>query len=155
VAYSSTRARNFLREGQPLLAEKVLGRPFEIEGRIVHGDQRGRTIGFPTCNVELSEYLHPALGVYAVRAGVDRGTHTDWHNGVANLGRRPTFDKSDVLLEVHLFDFDGDLYGQHLRVALIDFIRPEQKFNGLDEIKKQIAKDCITAQDILKNTEPF
>jgi len=80
---------------------------------------------------------------------------TIWHEGVANIGKRPTFDKRDILLEAHLFDFDGDLYGKHLRVALIEFIRPEQKFKGLDEITAQIAKDCISAQEILKSTEPF
>lgn len=155
VAYSSTRVREHLVAGETIDAQNVLGRPFEIEGRVVEGDQRGRTIGFATCNIELHEYLKPALGVYAIRAGVDDGTKTIWHDGVANIGKRPTFDKRDILLEAHLFDFDGDLYGKHLRVALIDFIRPEQKFNGLDEIKEQIAKDCISAKDILKNIEPF
>ncbi|SCA57073.1 bifunctional riboflavin kinase and FAD synthetase [Candidatus Terasakiella magnetica] len=154
-AYSSTRVREYLVEGEPHQASGVLGRPFEIEGRVVEGDQRGRSIGFPTCNIELHEYLKPALGVYAIRAGVDHGTHTVWHDGVANIGKRPTFDKRDILLEAHLFDFEGDLYGKHLRVALVDFIRPEQKFDGLDEIKEQIAKDCIQAKDILKSTKPF
>lgn len=155
VVYSSTRVREYLSEGKPREAWNVIGSPFEIEGRVVEGDQRGRTIGFPTCNVELHEYLKPKLGVYAIRAGVDHGTHTIWHDGVANIGTRPTFDKRDILLEAHLFNFDGDLYGKHLRVALIDFIRPEQKFQGLDEIKAQIAKDCISAQEILKSTKSF
>ncbi|WP_028877861.1 bifunctional riboflavin kinase/FAD synthetase [Terasakiella pusilla] len=154
-AYSSTRVRDYLYAGQPDQARAVLGRPFEIEGRVVKGDQRGRDLGFPTCNIELHDYLEPAYGVYAIRAGVDDGTNTVWHDGVANFGKRPTFDKRDVLLETHLFDYDGDLYGKHLRVALIEFIRTEKKFNGLDEIKEQIAKDCIRAQDILKKTEPF
>lgn len=154
-AYSSTRVRDCLYAGKPKEAAEVLGRPFEIEGRVVKGDQRGRTMGFPTCNVELHDYLEPAYGVYAIRAGVDDGTKTVWHDGVANIGKRPTFDKRDIMLETHLFEYDGDLYGKHLRVALIDFIRPEQKFNGLDEIKDQIAKDCILAQDILKKTNPF
>ncbi|MDV7338140.1 bifunctional riboflavin kinase/FAD synthetase [Terasakiella sp. A23] len=154
-AYSSTRVREYLYGGQPAEARGVLGRPFEIEGRVVKGDQRGRDIGFPTCNVELHDYLEPAYGVYAIRAGVDDGTSTVWHDGVANIGKRPTFDKRDIMLEAHLFDYDGDLYGKHLRVALLDFIRPEQKFSGIDEIKEQIAKDCISAQDILKKTEPF
>ncbi len=155
VVYSSTRVRDYLFNAQPRQAWNVLGHPFEIEGRVVHGDKRGRQIGFPTCNVELSEYLTPATGVYAIRAGVDHGTHTVWHDGVANLGTRPTFDKRDILLEAHLFDYEGELYGRHLRVALVDYIRAEQKFNGLDEIKAQIAKDCIAAKDVLKKTEPF
>jgi len=155
VAYSSTRVREYLRSGGPQQAWDILGRPFEIEGRVIKGDQRGRTIGFPTCNIELHDYMTPAMGVYAIRAGVDHGTHTVWHDGVANIGKRPTFDKRDILLEAHLFDYEGDLYGEHVRVALVDFIRHEQKFSGLDEIKAQIAKDCITAKDILKKTEPF
>jgi riboflavin kinase/FMN adenylyltransferase len=155
VAYSSTRVRDYLTTGGPQQAWDVLGRPFEIEGRVVKGDQRGRTIGFPTCNIELHDYLTPALGVYAIRAGIDHGTHTVWHDGVANIGKRPTFDKRDILLEAHLFDFNGDLYGKHVRVALIDFLRPEQKFSGIEEITAQIAKDCIRAKDILKKTEPF
>jgi len=155
VVYSSTRVRDYLNQGKPREAWDIIASPFEIEGRVIEGDQRGRTIGFPTCNVELHEYLKPKLGVYAIRAGIDHGTHTIWHDGVANIGTRPTFDKRDILLEAHLFDFEGDLYGKHLRVALIDFIRPEQKFQGLDEIKTQIAKDCISAQEILKSTKPF
>jgi len=152
IAYSSTRVRGLLEQGDVRAAEAVLGHRFEIEGRVVKGDQRGRTIGFPTCNVELDEYLIPALGVYAIRAGVDEGVQTRWYDGVCNIGKRPTFNKRDILLEAHLFDFEGDLYGKHLRVALIDFLRPEQKFNGLDEITAQISKDCIQAKDILRKT---
>jgi riboflavin kinase/FMN adenylyltransferase len=150
--YASTLVREQLVKGAVKDAHALLGRPFEIEGRVVEGDQRGRDMGFPTCNIELHEYLQPALGVYAIRAGVDHGTETVWHDGICNIGKRPTFDKRDILLEAHLFDVNEDLYGKHLRVALIDFIRPEQKFDGLDAIKAQIAKDCITAKDILKST---
>lgn len=152
IVYSSTRVRALLQEGEIKEAQAVLGHPFEIEGRVVKGDQRGRTIGFPTCNVELDDTLVPALGVYAIRAGVDHGDQTQWFDGVCNIGKRPTFNKRDILLEAHLFDFEGDLYGKHLRVCLMDFIRPEQKFNGLDEITAQISKDCIQAKDILKKT---
>lgn len=155
TTYSSTRVRERLVNGDVKGAQHLLGRPFEIEGRVVSGDQRGREIGFPTCNVELTEYQIPALGVYAIRAGIDDGAQTIWHDGICNIGRRPTFDKRDILLEAHLFDFDGDLYGKHLRVALMDFIRPEQKFDGLEEIKAQIAKDCISAKDILKKSDSF
>ncbi len=147
--YSSTNVRSLLKEGRPGDAARLLGRFWEIEGRVEHGDARGRTIGFPTANVAYRDYLHPMKGVYAVRAGIDQGTETIWRDGVANFGNRPTFDKTDVLLEVHLFDFAEDIYAKHLRVALTDFIRPEAKFDGLDALKAQIVKDCETAKWLL------
>ena len=147
--YSSTRVRRCLKAGDPRGAANLLGRPFEIEGRVEHGDARGRTIGFPTANLHLGEYLRPALGVYAVRAGIDEGADTRWLEGVANFGNRPTFDKKDTIFEVHLFDFDDDLYGRHLRIALVDFLREEKKFDGLDDLKAQIALDSNNARQIL------
>lgn len=147
--YSSNLIRQTLLDGHPDRAAALLGRAWEIEGRVETGDQRGRTIGFPTANVHLADYMRPAVGVYAVRAGIDQGTGTVWHDGVANLGRRPTFDKQDLILEAHLFDFDGDLYGRHLRVALAGYIRPERKFDGLPSLKAQIAADCEAARAIL------
>lgn len=150
VRYSSTTIRNLLKDGRPDEAAALLGRFWEIEGRVEHGDQRGRTIGFPTANVPHGGYLHPKKGVYAIRAGIDEGAGTVWRSGVANFGNRPTFDKKDVLLEVHLFDFNGDLYTRHLRVALIDYIRPERKFSGLDELKAQIAMDGAEARVLLQ-----
>ncbi len=147
--YSSTRIRAYLKEGDPRAAARLLGTPFEIGGRVVEGDRRGRTIGFPTANVRLGDYVRPATGVYVVRAGVDDGETTSWFGGVANLGYRPTFDGNELLLEAHLFDFDGDLYGQHLRVALVDYLRAEKKFDGLDSLKQQIADDSARARDIL------
>jgi riboflavin kinase/FMN adenylyltransferase len=139
--FSSTRIREHLAAGRPDGATRLLGRPWEIEGRVEHGDERGRTLGFPTANLALGEYLRPALGVYAVKAGIDEGRGTVWHDGVANLGRRPTVGGTRVQLEVHLFDFAGDLYGRHLRVALIDHLRAERKFDGLPALKAQIAED--------------
>ena len=150
VRYSSTVIRSLLKEGKPEQAAGLLGRYWEIEGRVEHGDARGRTLGFPTANVPSHGYLHPMKGVYAVRAGVDRGPETVWHDGVANFGSRPTFDKKDVLLEVHLLDVTEDLYSKHLRVALVDYIRPEKKFDGLDALKAQIAADSQTARTMLK-----
>lgn len=148
--YSSTRVRECLKAGDIAGAEHVLGRTFELEGRVEHGDARGRQLGFPTANIHLGEFLRPATGVYAVRAGVDQGADTVWINGVANFGRRPTFHSDDdVVLEAHLFDFDGDLYGKHLRVELVARLRDEQKFDGLEAIKAQIAKDCEKAREIL------
>lgn len=148
--YSSTNVRNLLKEGHPAQAAQLLGRYWEIEGRVEHGDKRGRTIGFPTANLPYRDYLHPRKGVYAVRAGVDRGADTVWHSGVANFGNRPTFDKKDILLEVHLFDFAEDLYAKHLRVALVDFLRPEMKFDGLEALKAQIAADGAAARRLLE-----
>jgi riboflavin kinase / FMN adenylyltransferase len=143
--YSSTRIREALRAGWITEAAELLGHAWEIEGTVELGDQRGRTIGFPTANVALGEHIRPRFGVYAVRALVDG----KWRDAVANLGRRPTFGKLQENFEVHLFDFTGDLYGQTLRVALVDFIRPEMKFAGLDALKAQIAADGQAARAIL------
>lgn len=142
---SSTRIREALREGKPEIAAKLLGHAWTVEGRVEQGDKRGRTIGFPTANVSLEGYLEPALGVYAVQVEVAGKRY----NGVANFGRRPTFDKKDVLLEVHIFDFAGDIYGQQIVVAFVAYLRPEMKFTGLDALKSQIAKDSERARAIL------
>ena len=146
AVFSATRIRELLVAGQPKEAAALLGRPWEIDGRVEHGDARGRTIGFPTANIALGDYLRPAAGVYAVRAGIERGSSIEWHDAIANLGTRPTVNGTDLRLEVHLLDFAGDLYGLHLRVALIDWIRAERKFSGLDELKAQIARDAATAR---------
>jgi riboflavin kinase / FMN adenylyltransferase len=152
VIYSSTHIRELLRAGRPREAAALLGRFWEIDGRVMVGDRRGRTIGFPTVNLSLDEYLRPAFGVYAVRVmgdGADDPFAGGSVNGVANIGLRPTVGTPEPLLEAHLFDVDADLYARHLRVALIDFIRPERKFSGLDELKAQIAADAERARDIL------
>jgi riboflavin kinase/FMN adenylyltransferase len=147
--YSSSLIRDYLRNGQPQRAAALFGHLWEIEGRVLHGDERGRTIGFPTANVDLGEYMRPAFGVYAVRAGVPQDGRIVWFDGVANLGLRPTVGGERLLLEAHLFDFSGDLYGLHLRVALVDFLRPERKFAGLDALKAQIADDARQARQLL------
>jgi riboflavin kinase / FMN adenylyltransferase len=149
VVYSSTQIREHLVAGRPREAAALLGRPWEIEGRVAMGDKLGRTIGFPTANIALEDYLRPAAGVYAVRAGIEEGTETHWHDGAANLGWRPTVGGKDLRLETHLFDFAGDLYGKHLRVGFIERLRPEQRFDGLDALKAQIAADCAQARQIL------
>jgi riboflavin kinase/FMN adenylyltransferase len=151
AVYSSTRIRDYLTGGQPGQAAALLGRPFEIEGTVVKGAQLGRSIGFPTANLDLDDYLRPARGVYAVRVGVSppEGAAPRWFDGVANFGRRPTVDGVGEVFEVHLFGFEGDLYAADLRVALIEFIRPERKFDGLDALTAQIAEDCRTARFIL------
>jgi riboflavin kinase/FMN adenylyltransferase len=149
VIYSSSTIRRCLREGQPAEAARLLGRPWQIEGRVEQGDERGRVLGFPTANLGIDDYLVPALGVYAVRVMIDEAEDGAWQAGVANLGRRPTVDGSRVLLEAHLFDFADDLYGRHLRVRLIDFLRPEKKFDGLEDLQAQIARDCQQARALL------
>ena len=146
----SDALRAALAAGAPERAAALLGRPWEIEGRVREGDRRGRTIGFPTANLSLGAYLQPALGVYAVRVLLDRPGETRWHDGAANLGRRPTVDGQEVRLEVHLFDFAGDLYGARLRVQLLAYLRGEKKFDGLDGLQAQIAADCQAAREILR-----
>jgi riboflavin kinase/FMN adenylyltransferase len=152
TVYSSTHIREFLKAGKPREAAVLLGRFWEIEGRVTAGDRRGRTIGFPTANLGLDDYLHPALGVYAVRVcgdGPDDPLDGCTVDGVANLGLRPTVGGSAPRLEAHLFDTDANLYGRHLRVALVEFIRPERKFAGLDALRAQIAEDATQARAIL------
>jgi len=151
IVYSSTQIREHLVAGRPADAASLLGRAWEIEGRVETGDRLGRTIGFPTANIALADYLRPAAGVYAVRVGIEDGATTRWFDGAANLGWRPTVGGKDLRLEAHLFDFDGDLYGKHLRVALIEHLRPEQRFDGLDALKAQIAADCAKARAVLKS----
>ena len=145
---SSTRIRKFLLDGNPRAAGNLLGRNYEIEGIVSQGDQRGRKIGFPTANIKLDDHMRIANGVYAIKAGI-RGPDTVWHDGVANLGYRPTFNGSQCVLETHLFDFDEDIYDAYLRVALIDFIRPEQKFDGVEGLTVQIKKDISQSKSIL------
>jgi len=144
---SSTRIRRVLQDGYPERATAELGRPWTIRGEVAHGDKRGRTIGFPTANVALGRHLEPARGVYAVTARLEDG---NWRQGVANIGRRPTVNAGpESRLEVNLFDFDGDIYGAEITVALHAYIRAEVKFSGLDALKAQIAADANTARRLL------
>lgn len=143
---SSTRIRAALREGRPSEATRLLTRPFTIRGEVRHGDKLGREIGYPTANVDLGNYLRPAYGIYAVRVTLEDGRVVD---GAANLGIRPSFDPPKELLEPYLFDFSGDLYGQTIDVALIDYLRPEAKFDSLDALKAQMAADCDRARELL------
>ena len=145
---SSSRIRRLLEEGRPAEAGRLLGRPWEIEGRVEPGHRRGRTIGFPTANIALGECLRPAVGVYAVEAHLDQPGAPVW-KGVANFGRRPTVDGTSLWLEVHLFDYSGDLYGRHLRVALREYLRGERKFDGLAALTAQIAEDAVRARVLL------
>ncbi len=149
TAYSSTRVREALSAGDLRGAASVLGRTYEIAGRVCHGEKRGRTLGFPTANIHFEDYMEPARGIYAVRAALDTIDDPVWMNGVANLGIRPMFEVADSMLEVYLFDFTGDLYDQHMRVQLIEYIRPEMKFADLEELTRAIEGDCIKAREIL------
>ena len=152
TVYSSTQIRELLKAGRPREAAALLGRFWEIDGRVQTGDRRGRSLGFPTANLGLADFLRPAFGVYAVRVSGDgpddplAGRAVD---GVANLGLRPTVGGLVPRLEAHLFDVEIDLYCRHLRVALIEFIRPERRFAGLDALKAQIAEDAAQARIIL------
>ncbi len=153
-AFSSTRIRELLGAGDPRGAARLLGRWWTVETHVRGGDQRGRTIGFPTANLALEDHVEPALGVYAVRIEIEDGPHKGVYDGVANLGRRPTFDKKEVLLEVHILDFAGDIYGCHAAVSFIEFIRPEMKFDGLESLKAQIARDSEKARQVLAALAP-
>ncbi len=143
---SSTRIRDALRNGEPQVAARLLTRPFAIEGVVQHGDKVGRTIGYPTANIDMGKYLRPAYGIYAVTGRLADGRVL---KGAANLGIRPTFDPPKELLEPYFFDFAGGLYGQPIEVALVDYLRPEAKFDGLDALMAQMAQDCARARAIL------
>ncbi|MFT8368667.1 bifunctional riboflavin kinase/FAD synthetase [Acetobacter papayae] len=148
--YSSSRVRMLLQDGYPERAAAELGRAWAIRGEVQHGDKRGRLLGFPTANIPLGRHLEPARGVYAVTVRLPGGQSVF---GVANIGRRPTInDGQESRLEVHLFDFEGDLYGQTLSVALHALLRGEQRFDGLDALKAQIARDAEQARHLLGNT---
>jgi len=140
---SSSRIRDALQAGDCATAARLLTRPFAIEGVVEHGDKRGRTIGYPTANIALGRYLRPRFGIYAVRGRLADGRRLD---GAANLGIRPTFEPPKELLEPYFFDFDGDLYGRRIEVELIDFLRPEAKFDSLDALRAQMAADCDEAR---------
>ena len=147
VVYSASAVRDALREGRVADATDLLGRPWMISGPVQKGESRGAALGFPTANLDLGEQLVPALGVYAVRACLEGETES--RGAVANLGRRPTFGGDGIVLEVHILDFSGDLYGRTLEAELIAYLRPETKFDGLESLKAQIAKDCEDAQEVL------
>ena len=143
---SSSAVREALKAGDMQRAAAILGRPFAIEGEVIHGDKRGRTIGVPTANIALGDYMRPAYGVYAVRTRLPDGRLLD---GVASLGLRPMFALDEPLLEVWLFDFSGDLYGQTVETELVAYLRPELAFDGLDALKAQIDADASAARAAL------
>ncbi|MDC2864697.1 MULTISPECIES: bifunctional riboflavin kinase/FAD synthetase [unclassified Bacillus (in: firmicutes)] len=148
---SSTALRKLIRNGEMEQIPSILGRAYTVEGTVVHGDKRGRQIGFPTANVALSdEYLLPPVGVYAVRMNVN----DEWHEGVCNIGYKPTFKENEkqLSIEVHLFEFQRDIYDESVVVEWHIRIREEKRFNGIDELVAQIAKDKRTAEDYFSHT---
>jgi riboflavin kinase / FMN adenylyltransferase len=140
---SSTRIREALAQDDLATAEKLLGRPYRMCGRVVHGDERGRTIGFPTANIHLHRRSSPVSGVYAVEVfGLEKEPLT----GVANIGTRPTVGGTESRLEVHLLDFDSDIYGRYVHVDFLHKLRPESRFESLEELVAQIRKDATAAR---------
>jgi len=143
---SSGRIREALKAGDTGTSTHLLTRDFAIEGVVQRGDARGRELGYPTANLNLGDYQRPRYGIYAVRVTLEDGTE---HPGVASLGVRPTFDPPQELLEAHLFDFDGDLYGQRIEVALHAFIRDERKFDSVDALVAEMRNDEAEARRLL------
>ena len=143
---SSSRIRDALRDGTPREAARLMTRPFAVAGVVQHGDKLGRTIGYPTANLAMGDYLRPAYGIYAVRGRLADGRVL---RGAANLGVRPTFTPPKELLEPYFFDFAEDLYGQSIEVELVDYLRPEAKFDGLEALTAQMEADCAHARALL------
>ncbi|MCG3269211.1 bifunctional riboflavin kinase/FAD synthetase [Yoonia sp. I 8.24] len=150
---SSTAIRQALSDGKPRDAAAMLDHWHRIEGEIIRGDQRGRELGFPTANMSIAGLHPPKFGVYAVKVDVLDGPHAGSYDGAASIGVRPMFDGDIPNCESYLFDFKGDLYGATLSVALVDYLRPELKFDGLDALIAQMNADCDTARKILQDVE--
>jgi riboflavin kinase/FMN adenylyltransferase len=146
-AISSRRIREHLATGELDEAATLLGRPWELEGTVVDGDKLGRTIGYPTANIDLGDMLRPKIGIYAVEVRLGEGE--PWRGGVASLGYRPTVQGRDLRFEVYVFDFDGDLYGRTLRVRPLAYLRDEVALDGMEALKRAIADDVVTARAVL------
>ncbi len=146
---SSTAIRTALSEGRPEAAARMLGHWHRIEGRVQHGDKRGRELGFPTANVALGDLHRPRYGVYAVLVDVIDGPFRGRYHGAASLGERPTFGARLANLEIYLLDFEGDLYGAALSVALVAFQRPELAFDGVEPLVAQMARDVEESRALL------
>jgi len=152
---SSTLIRQMLKQARPEEAARLLGRFWAVEARVEHGDARGREMGFPTANMHLGHCLAPAYGVYAVRVNILEGDRAvARHDGVANFGIRPMYQVNVPLMETHLFDFDGDLYGRRIEVEFVQKLRDEAKFDDLDAMVRQIDRDAEQARAILHVARP-
>lgn len=146
---SSTAIRAALSEGRPRDAARMMGHWHRIDGEVIHGEKRGRELGYPTANMGVEGLHLPRLGVYAVKVDVLEGPQAGSYGGAASLGVRPMFGVNAPNLESFLFDFSGDLYGKHLSVAFVDYLRPEMKFDGLPALMDQMSADCAQARAIL------
>ncbi|MDJ0627958.1 MAG: bifunctional riboflavin kinase/FAD synthetase [Rhodobacter sp.] len=146
---SSTSIRRALTDGRPRDAARMLGHWHRIDGAVLHGEKRGRDLGYPTANMSIDGLHPPRFGVYAVKVDVLSGPHEGSYDGAASLGVRPMFGENRANLETYIFDFGGDLYGTHLSVALIEFLRPEEAFDSLDALIVQMQTDCARARSIL------
>ncbi|MBF5044731.1 riboflavin biosynthesis protein RibF [Aggregicoccus sp. 17bor-14] len=163
VVASSSKVREYILEGRVGAAQRLLGRPFDLDGTVVPGAGRGRGIGFPTANVDTQNELRPAPGVYAIRVGLlePEGAAgpgsvravSRWHPGAANIGVKPTFGGSEVTIEAHLLDFSGDLYGRELRVQFLERLRPEQRFGSVAELAGQIKRDIEAARTVIARAD--
>lgn len=149
IEVSSTAIRTALSDGRPRDAAAMLGHWHRIDGAVIHGEKRGRELGYPTANMSVDGLHLPRFGVYAVKADVLTGPQAGSYMGAASLGVRPMFGENRPNLETFLFDFTGDLYGHHLSIAFVDFLRPELKFDGLDALITQMNADCTKARTIL------
>jgi len=147
--FSSTSIRNALSDGRPGDAARMLGHWHRIEGEVIHGEQRGRELGYPTTNMSIDGLHPPKFGVYAVKVEVLDGPHAGQYDGAASMGVRPMFGVNQPNLETFLFDFKGDLYGARLSVALVEYLRPELKFDSLDALIAQMDADCVKARALL------
>lgn len=153
VTVSSTRIREALYNSEIEMANILLGYCYFIQGNVIHGQKRGRTIGFPTANISLNdeEKLIPGIGVYAVVVEIEGNTKK--YSGMMNIGYRPTINGQNISLEVHLINFSGDIYGQNIKVYFKKFVRSEKKFNSIDELQQQLIKDKINVLSLLKESE--
>jgi riboflavin kinase/FMN adenylyltransferase len=152
VRVSSGRIREALEAGDPGTATHLLTRPFAVEALVERGDGRGHDFGFPTANVRLGDYQRPAYGIYAVRVRLDDGSE---HCGVASFGIRPMFEPPEELLEAHLFDWDGDLYGRKIEIDLVAYLRPEAKFDSVDALVARMREDEDEARRLLDAAKPI
>jgi riboflavin kinase/FMN adenylyltransferase len=151
IEVSSTAIRQALTDGRPRDAAAMLGHWHRIEGEVIHGEKRGRELGYPTANMSVDGLHLPRFGVYAVKVDILTGPQAGSYMGAASLGVRPMFGENRPNLETFLFDFKGDLYGQHLSIAFVDFLRPELKFDGLEALITQMDADCTKARAILSS----
>ena len=148
---SATRIRGLIQGGHIAEANQLLGWPWEIRGIVQKGDQRGRELGYPTANVPLGETIHPSYGVYATWVQIEG--EAQWHKAATNIGVRPMFEVSTALVEAHLLDYTGDLYGKNLRIQPIRKIRDEMKFSDLGGLVKKIEQDCEAVRILLDSCE--